>query len=175
MKKIASIFALGITLFILASCKGDASKLIVGSWKVDPTMIDVVLGESFPEDLRGIVESGKEDMKSEGSEDFEALTIEFQKGGKFLMTAEGEDEQVTGSWKLDGDQLKIDAQIVDEKGSLTLNIEEISKDKVELSLSADDLLNEVKTQMPDLLDEVPSFIDVEAMANGTKFLVGLKK
>lgn len=175
MKKIIGVFALGISLFILASCGGNPEKEVVGAWKVDPNSIDLVLGEEFPEDLRGMVEGGKDEMKLEEAENFEKLTIEFKDGGKFIMSMEGESETIEGTWKIEDDKLRIDAEVEGEKGSVALNMDEISGDKLALSLSAEDLLSEVRTQMPEVLDEVPSMFDVEAMAKGTKFLVTLKK
>lgn len=175
MKKIIGVFALGISFFILASCAGNPEKEVVGAWKVDPNSIDMVLGEEFPDDLRGMVEGGKNEMKEEEAENFEKLVVEFKDGGKFIMSMEGESETIEGTWKIEDDKIRINAEIEGEKGSVALNLDEITSDKLALSLNAEDLLSEVKTQMPEVLDEIPQMFDVEAMAKGTKFLVTLKK
>lgn len=175
MKKIISAAVVFAALFIFASCGGGAETTLIGSWKIDPASLDVELGDGFPAEMKTMVENGKKEMREEGSAEMDKVTIEFKEGGKFVMSAEGEDEKIEGTWSVDGEKLKIEAEIEGKKGSVSLNLDEVSSDKVALSLSAEDLLAEIKKQMPEALEEVPPMFDIDAMVKGTKFMVSLKK
>lgn len=175
MKKIISGAVVLAALFIFASCGGGAETTLIGAWKIDPASLDVELGEGFPAEMKSMVEEGKKEMKEEGSSDMDKITIEFKEGGKFVMSAEGESDNIEGTWSVDGDKLKIEAEIEGKKGTVSLNLDEVASDKVSLSLNAEDLLAEIKKQMPEALEEVPPMFDIDAMAKGTKFMVSLKK
>ena len=174
MKKLISGLAIASILF-LTSCGGGAEKQLIGTWKVDASSIDMQLGEEFPADMKAMVEGGKAEMKEEMNGEMDGLSIEFQEGGKFVMAMEGESEKIEGTWKVEGDKLVIDAEVEGKKGTISLNLDEVTADKVALSLSAEDLLAEIKKQMPEAIEEIPAQMDIDAMAKGTKFMASLKK
>lgn len=175
MKKFISAAALFAGLFIFAACGGGPEKTLIGSWKIDGTAFDVTLGDGFPEEMKAQVEAGKKEMKEEGAKELEDITIEFKEDGKFVMTKKGEDDKVEGSWKVEGDKLVIEGEVEGKKGQISLNMDEVTDERVALSLNAEDLLAEIKKQMPEALEGIPPMFDIDAMAKGTKFSAALKK
>lgn len=174
MKTLVKGFAILSTLLILASCGGTSESDIIGTWKIDAKSVDIKLGDGFPAEMKAMVEKGKSEMK-EAESDMEAVSIEFKEGGKLTVSVKGESQEVDAKWSIDGDYLVIDGEFEGKKGSIKLKLEEVSSDKMELSLSAEDLLAQVKKDMPEALSQVPPSMDIDAMVKGTKLMVALKK
>ena len=174
MKKFIGGFAIFASLLILASCGGASEDQIVGTWKVDAGAVDIQLGDGFPEEMKAMVENGEKQMKEDNGQ-LDKVSIEFKEDGKFVVKAEGEDENAEGTWKIDGDHLVIEAEVEGKKGSMKFNLDEVTDSKMKLSLNAEDVLAELKKQMPEALEQVPAAMDVDAMAKGTKLTFGLKK
>lgn len=175
MKKILSSALIIAGLLIFTSCGGGPEQTLIGSWHVDASSLDLKLGDGFPAEMKEMVEQGKEEVRTEGAEDLKNLTVEFKEDGKFVISMKGEDEKVEGSWKIENEKLVIEAEVEGKRGSITLTLDEVSDEKVALSLSAEDLLAEIKKQMPEALEELPPYMDIDKMAKGTKFMAALKK
>jgi len=175
MKKVIGGFAALAFLFVVASC-GSAEKKMVGKWKFDASALNVELGDGFPAEMKDAVDGGIKEMKSEGAEEMDAVTFDFQEGGKLVVSGEG-DEQ-TFNWSVDGDYLILSGELEGQSGEIKLMIEDVSDDKMSVSLTAEDLIAQVKEQMPELMDMAKSQTggqDVEKMVKGSKITIGFKK
>ena len=87
----------------------------------------------------------------------------------------GEDETYTINWSMDGGKLTIDGEVEGEKGKIVLTVASISADKLTVTLTAEDLLAQIKEEMPEAMNQVPGEFDVDAMAKGTSVSMSFKK
>jgi hypothetical protein len=175
MKKLTNLFSAVAVLLILASCGGSAEKDIVGTWKLDANSVDLQLGEGFPAEMKDRINSQKDQMTS-NSEEIDGMTIEFKEDGKLVLAKDGEKaDELDATWAVEDDKLVIQATIEGQQGKIKLNLDEVSSEKVALSLTAEEVLAQVKAQMPEALEQVPPQMDVEGMAKGTKLMFALKK
>jgi len=175
MKNVFKTLAVALTAVVLVSCGGASSADLVGTWKADPSSLDLTLGDGIPAEFKSMIEEGKKEAISEASEESDKVSFEFKEDGKLVVSAEGEDETFTFNWALDGDKLTLDGEIEGQKGKIVLNVESVSADKLTLALTAEELLAQVKEQMPEAMNEVPSEFDVDEMAKGTKVSFSFKK
>jgi hypothetical protein len=51
----------------------------------------------------------------------------------------------------------------------------VSADKLTLALTAEDLIAQIKEQMPEAMNQVPGEFDVDAMAKGTSMSMSFNK
>ena len=174
MKKVISGFSILVSLLVLASCGGSAESDIVSVWKIDVSSIDLKLGDGFPEEMKAMVEGQKAEMTG-NTEEMDGITIEFKEGGTFVVAKKGEKENQEGTWKIDGDKLVLTAEVDGKSNSIKINLDEVTSDKLSLSLTAEDVLAQVKEQMPEAMGAIPAEFDIDAMVTGTKLAISLKK
>ena len=176
MKNAFKTLAVALTALTLVSCGGTEATSVdlVGSWKADTSSLDLTLGDGLAA-FRGVIEEEKNNMLSEASEESEKVTFDFKEDGKLVVSAEGEDEAFTFDWSLAGDKLTLDGEVEGEKGKIVLTVESISADKFTISLTAEDLIAQVKEQMPEAMGMVPGEFDIDAMAKGTSMSMSFNK
>jgi hypothetical protein len=175
MKKVIGGLAALAFLFVVASC-GSAEKDMIGKWKMDASAIDVKLGDGFPAEMKSEVNEGIKEMKSEGASELDAVTFDFQEGGKLVISADGEEQEM--NWEVDGDHLIVSGEVEGQSGKIKLMIEDVSSDKMSVSLTAEELIAQVKEQMPELMEMAKGQTggqDVEKMMKGSKLTIGFKK
>ena len=176
MKNVFKTLAVALTALALVSCGGTevSSAGMAGKWKADPSSLDLTLGDGLAA-FKGMIEEGKEEMLSEVSGESDKVTFDFKEDGKLLVSAEGEDEILTFDWSLIGDKLVLEGELDGQEGKIELTVESVSADKLTLALTAEDLLAQIKEQMPEAMNEVPGEFDVDAMAKGTSVSMSFKK
>jgi hypothetical protein len=174
MKSVFKTLAVALTALLLVSCGGADSAELVGAWKADPSSLDLTLGDGLAA-FKGAIEQEKNQMLSEASEESETITFDLKEDGKLVLFKEGEDETISFDWSLKGDKLIIEGEIEDQKGKITLNVQSVSADKLTLGLTAEDLLAQIKEQMPEAMSMVPGEFDVDAMAKGTSMSMSFKR
>jgi|TARA_B110000495_G_scaffold192571_1_gene196892 hypothetical protein len=174
MKNVFKTLAVALTALALVSCGGTevSSAGMAGKWKADPSSLDLTLGDGLAA-FKGMIEEGKEEMLSEVSGESDKVTFDFKEDGKLVVSAEGEDE--TFNWSLAGDKLTLEGELEGQGGKIELTVESVSADKLTLALTAEDLLAQIKEQMPEAMNEVPGEFDVDAMAKGTSVSMSFKK
>ena len=174
MKNVFKTLVVALTSLALVSCGGTEMTSIdlAGSWKADPSSLDLTLGDGLAA-FKGMIEEGKEEMLSEVSGESDKVTFDFKEDGKLVVSAEGEDE--TFNWSLAGDKLTLEGELEGQGGKIELTVESVSADKLTLALTAEDLLAQIKEQMPEAMNEVPGEFDVDAMAKGTSVSMSFKK
>lgn len=174
MKKviISSVF---IALIMLMSSCG--AKSIEGAWKIDPSSLDLVLGEGFPEEFKANIESAKKEANSEKAiGEAKKITLELLADGKAkLMHADHSDDTQEFSWKQDGSVLNLNGEIDGEKFNANLDIIESSADEITIGLTGESLLKQMKEERPELMEQIPSMIDVNKLVEGAKVSVKMKK
>ena len=69
----------------------------------------------------------------------------------------------------------IEGEVEGQKGKMALNVESISADKLTLALPAEELIAQVKEQMPEAMSMVPGEFDIDAMAKGTSMSMSFKR
>ena len=176
MKNVFKTLVVALTSLALVSCGGTEMTSIdlAGSWKADPSSLDLTLGDGLAV-FKGAIEEGKQEMLSEVSGESDKVTFEFKEGGKLLVSAEGEEETFTFDWSLEGDKLILEGELEGQEGKIELTVESVSADKLTLALTAEDLIAQIKEQMPEAMDQVPGEFDVDAMAKGTSMSMSFKK
>jgi hypothetical protein len=106
----------------------------------------------------------------------DAVTFDFQEGGKLVISADGEEQEM--NWEVDGDHLIVSGEVEGQSGKIKLMIEDVSSDKMSVSLTAEELIAQVKEQMPELMEMAKGQTggqDVEKMMKGSKLTIGFKK
>ena len=174
MKKVFKTLAVALTALVLVSCGGteQTSADLIGSWKAAPSSLNLTLGDGLAA-FKGMIEEGKSQMLSEVSGESDKVTFDFKEDGKLVVSAEGKDE--TFNWSLAGDKLTLEGELEGQKGKIELTVESVSADKLTLALTAEDLLAQIKEQMPEAMNEVPGEFDVDAMAKGTSMSMSFNK
>jgi hypothetical protein len=174
MKKVFKTLAVALTALVLVSCGGteQTSADLIGSWKADPSSLNLTLGDGLAA-FKGMIEEGKSQMLSEVSGESDKVTFDFKEDGKLVVSAEGEDE--TFNWSLEGDKLTLEGELEGQKGKIELTVESVSADKLTLALTAEDLIAQIKEQMPEAMNQVPGEFDVDAMAKGTSMSMSFNK
>lgn len=176
MKKIISGFAALAFLLVLASCGGASEADVVGKWKIDVSSIDIKLGDAVPAPMKSELNEGMSEMKSDRAQkEADEMTFDFQEGGKLVISKKGEDEKVDAKWSIDGDYMVIEGEVDGMKGKLKLMIDEVSGDKMTVSLTGEEILAQMKAQQPGMVEMMKGQGDLDKMAEGTKVSVSFKK
>ena len=172
MKKVILTLLVGSLIFLLNACGGEK---IEGEWKIDPSSFDIVLGEGFPDEMKAAVEQVKvESKKAETKEEFDKAIIEFKPDGTaILKDADNPEESEEIHWEKKGDKIRFKGEIEGEPFDFQLDILNYSKDKMELGITGEDLLEQIRTKHPELLEGVPGFIDLEKLVKGGKISIDL--
>jgi hypothetical protein len=174
MKKVIISSVLIALVLLMSSC---GSKSIQGTWKVDPSSLDLVLGEGFPEEMKKGVEETKVEVKSEKAQkELDKITLELLEGGvaKLKHADHAEDTQEF-HWKQNGDVLNLNGEIDGEKFNANLNILKSSADEVTIGLTGESLLEQVKAERPELMEQIPAMFDVKKLVEGAKVSISMKK
>lgn len=170
MKNVFKTLAVALTALVLVSCGGADSAGLVGVWEADPSSLDLTLGDGLAA-FKGAIEEQKSEMVSEASEESESITFEFKEDGKLVLSHEDKDETFSFDWSLEGDKLIIEGEVEGEKGKMALTVQSVSADKLTLALTAEDLIAQVKEQMPEAMSRIPGTFDIDAMAKGTSMSI----
>ena len=191
MKNVFKTLAVALTALMVVSCGGDEASiaesdvstaevevstedLLVGPWKVDPSSLDLTLGDGLAA-FKGAIEEEKGKMLSEASGESDKVSFEFKEDGKLVLSHEDEDETYSFDWSLEGDKLVIEGEVEGQKGKMALNVQSVSADKLTLALTAEDLIAQVKEQMPEAMGMVPGEFDIDAMAKGTSMSMSFNR
>lgn len=174
MKRIIiSAVLISIALF-LNSCGGAN---LEGTWKFDPTSVDLVLGEGFPEEMKqGVEEAKKEATSAEAKEEADKMTLELLADGKAIVKhSEHTDDTKEFNWKKSGNVLNFNGEIEGEKFNINLDIIESSANEVTIGFTGESLLEQVKAERPELIDQIPPMLDVEKLVKGAKVSIKMVK
>lgn len=174
MKRIIiSAVLISIALF-LNSCGGAS---LEGTWKVDPTSLDLVLGEGFPEEMKqGVEDAKKEATSADAKEEADKVTLELLADGKALLKhVDHADETQEFNWKQSGKVLNLNGEIDGEKFNINLDIISSSANEVTIGFTGESLLEQVKAERPDLIEQVPAMIDLDKMVKGAKVSIKMNK
>ena len=174
MKKIILFtFIVLITIFVL-SCK---SNTLEGKWQVDPTTLDLVLGEGFPEFMKEGVNEFMKEAKSEDSKtESEKITLELLPDGKGILSHEEEpNDDIEIKWSLNKNILRLYGTIDDEFIDIELEVLEISKNEVLLGLTGEFILKQLREKHPEILEKVPGMFNLDALAKGGRITVKMKR
>lgn len=175
MKRIIGGFAALAFLLVLASCGGKEAD-VVGKWKIDVSSIDVTLGDGIPAEMKSMMNGNMSEMKSaDAQKEADQTTFDFQEGGKLVISKKGDDEKLEGKWSIDGDYMIIEGEIEGMKGKLKLMLDEVSGDKMTVSLTGEEILAQLKAQQPGMVEMMKGQGDLDKMAKGTKVSVSFKK
>lgn len=175
MKNVFKTLAVALTALVLVSCGGASSADLVGTWKADPSSLDLVLGDGIPSEFKTMIEEGKKEAMSEATHEAEGMLIEFTEDGKIVLSKDGEKAPFTLDYSVSGDKLSIKGDIEGEKIDYYVTLSETSADKFTVSITAEEILAQVKEQMPEAMNEIPGEFDVDAMAKGTSVSFSFKK
>ncbi|MCR9173248.1 MAG: DUF4923 family protein [bacterium] len=177
MKKVIGGFAALAFLFVVASCGGVSESDLVGKWSVDPSSVELELGDGVPAEMKSMAKSYKKDMQQEGADEVKAMTIEFKEGGKLEVGAEGQTQE--GTWSLDGENLTIGMEAEGMRVDVTLQVE-MDGDNMKATLQASEILKSLKKALKaqgqeDMIKQMAGGGDVDKMAEGTSISFTLNK
>ncbi|GAB5418568.1 MAG: hypothetical protein Crog4KO_03250 [Crocinitomicaceae bacterium] len=172
MKKVIGGFAALAFLFVVASCGGASEADLIGKWSVDPSSIDIKLGDGVPSEMKAMVKEGKKEMMAEGSEDMKAATIEFKEGGKLVVGAEGQSQE--GTWSLDGDNLTLGMEEGGQKMEVTVQVE-MDGDSMTATLTAEEIMKLLKESGMDQMIQAQAGAELDKMVDGTSISVTFNK
>ena len=176
MKNVFKTLAVALTALVLVSCGGaEETANLTGSWKADPSSMDLTLGDGIPAEFKTMIEEGKKEVMSEATHEVEGMLIEFTEDGKIVLSKDGEEAPFTLNYTIEGDKLSIKGEVEGEKLDYHVTLSEASADKFTVTLTAEDLLAQIKEQMPEAMNEVPGEFDFAAMAKGTSMSMSFKK
>ncbi len=175
MKNLAKLtLFVAITLFMIG-CGSNAKDNLIGNWKVDPSSLEINLGDGIPEEYKTMINEGKKEMTEEASREANKVNFEFKDDGKMVVSAEGEKETFEFDWEVNGEKLKINGEVEGQKFEVELDIQESTADKLTLALTGEYILNEIKKQAPMALAGAPEGMDLAKMAEGTSVAISFKK
>lgn len=174
MKKIMISSVLVALVMFMSSC---GSSSIQGTWKVDPSSLDLVLGEGFPEEFKEGVEEAKKEATSEKSKsEADKITLELLEGGiAKLKHVDHADDTQEFNWKQDGSVLNLNGEIDGEKFNVNLDVIASSADEVTVGFTGESLLEQVKAERPEMMEQIPPMFDVEKLVKGAKVSIKMKK
>lgn len=178
MKKLTGSLAVFSLLFLIASCGGVSEDELIGKWTMDPTSVDIELGDGISMEKRATISFYQAALMSRNEEDFSMGSIEFKKGGK-VVVSDGQMEQ-KGSWTLNGGDLTIGMNISGLKVDMTLQVEKDGEDLI-ATLQATELIRSIKKVMKqdeeakEMVDGLTGDDDLDQMADGTSISVKFKK
>jgi len=176
MKNIITVLLVTVALF-MSSCKGEN---IEGTWKVDPTTIDLVLGEGFPKFMKvyvnkALAEANSEDYKNES----EKITLNLMPDGTAILSHIDEPEDdIEFTWKQKGKTLNFKGEHEEEKFNINLDILETSKTELKIGFTGESILKQIKETKPDLLkDAAENFgaIDLNKLVKGGSLSIVIKR
>lgn len=165
-----------IALVMLMSSCGSSS--IEGSWKIDPSSLDLVVGDGFPSEYKSYIEEAKNNSSNpEVIEEADKVTLQLLANGvaKINDLSHPEDS-VSFNWKQTGDILNLNGEIEGEKFNVNLNLFSTSADELTIGLTGESMLEQVKTERPELLEfPMVQMLDLDKIVKGSKFSIKMKK
>lgn len=173
MKNIITVLLVASTLLI-TSCKGEN---IEGKWKVDPSTIDLVLGEGFPDFMKaGVNEAMKEAKSDENKSESEKITLNLMPNGKAILSHEdAPEDDIEFTWEQKGKSLHLKGKHEEEKFDITLDILETSKSEVKVGFKGESILKQIRTTNPELLKDVPAVFNLDELVKGGSVSVLIKR
>ena len=174
MKKIIISSVLVALVLLMSSC---GSSSIQGTWKVDPSSLDLVLGAGFPEEMKqGVEEAKKEANSDKAKSELDKITLELLEGGVAkLKHADHADDTQEFKWKQNGNVLNLNGEIEGEKFNANLDIMEASASEVTIGITGESLLEQVKAERPEMMEQIPPMFDVNKLVEGAKVSIKMKK
>ena len=158
----------------MSSCKGEN---IEGTWKVDPTSVNLVLGEGFPNFLKANVNKVMEEAQSEDyKNESEKITLNLMPGGKAVLSHQDEPEDnIEFTWKQKGKTLNLKGEHEENKFNITLDILESSQTELKIGFKGESILKQIRETNPKLLDEIPSLLDLDQLVKGGSVSIVVKR
>ena len=173
MKSVFKLLTIVSIALLIASCGGSGTGL-VGKWHVDLSSFDLVLGDGVPAPMKAMVEGQKDGLIKQGEGQSDDVTIEFTEAGKVILSKVGEEKTEEMDYTFDGSTLNLSGDMEGEKVDVDLNISEVTADKFTVSMTAEEILAQVKEKYPDALKGTEG-MDIEAMAKGSSMSISFKK
>jgi hypothetical protein len=163
------------TMFVCNSCS-NKEKNIIGKWAADLSSIDLKMGDGIPSDIKSEVEQEMSGLKSMQFV-IDQVIIEFKEGGVLTLGPSGDTRDF--QWKIEDHSLMLSGDLEGIKAEFSIEIKELSKDKMTLFVSAESMLNQVKKVMGSEFDEamaeIPSDVNINDMVKGTSVAISLIK
>lgn len=175
MKRIIISAVLISIALLLNSCGGTN---LEGTWKFDPSSVDLVLGEGFPETWKKYVEDAKTEVKSEKSkEEADNISLELLSDGTAIIKdKEHPEDDAKFNWKKSGNVLNFNGEIENEKFNINLDVIESSANEVTIGFTGESLLDQIKKEKPELLEnEYLGMLDLDKLTKGAKVSIKMKK
>jgi hypothetical protein len=173
MKSVFKLLTIVSIALLIASCGGSGAGL-VGKWHVDLSSFDLVLGDGVPAPMKAMVEGQKDGLIKQGEAQSDDVTIEFTEAGKVILSKVGEEKTEEMDYTFDGSKLNLSGDMDGEKVDVDLNVSEVTADKFTISMTAEEILAQVKEKYPDALRGTEG-MDIEAMAKGSSMAISFKK
>ncbi|MFK7796689.1 MAG: hypothetical protein AB8E82_04490 [Aureispira sp.] len=174
MKSVFKLLTIvSIAALLIVSCGGSGAGL-VGKWHVDLSSLDLVLGDGVPAPMKAMVEGQKDGLVKQGEEQSDDVTIEFTEAGKVILSKVGEEKTEEMNYTFDGSKLNLSGDMEGEKVDVDLTISEVSGDKFTVSMTAEEILAQVKEKYPDALRGTEG-MNIEEMAKGSSMSISFKK
>lgn len=176
MKSVFKLFTIVLITVLLASCGGGSGSTagLVGKWHADLSSLDLVLGDGIPAPMKAGIEAQKDGLLKQGEAQSDDVTIEFTEDGKMILSKEGEEKKEELNYAFDGNKLSLTGDMDGEKVDFDLNISEVSASKFTISMTAEEILAQVKAKYPALLNAAGG-MDIDAMAKGSSMAISFKK
>jgi hypothetical protein len=105
------------------------------------------------------------------------VIIEFKEGGVLTLGPTGDTRDF--NWKIDGQDLILSGDLEGIKAEFSLEIKELSKDKLTLFISAQSMMDQAKkvmgSEFDEAMSEIPSDVNINDMVDGTSVAITLNK
>ncbi|MGH1337726.1 MAG: hypothetical protein ACRBFS_16520 [Aureispira sp.] len=176
MKSVFKLLTIVLVSVLLASCGGGSGSAgdLVGKWHIDFSSFDLVLGDGVPAPMKGMVEAQKDGLLKQGEAESDEVTIEFTEAGKMVVSKEGEEKKEELNYAFDGKKLTLTGDMDGEKVDFDLTLSEVSASKFTISMTAEEILEQVKAKYPEVLKGAEG-MDIDAMAKGSSMAISFKK
>jgi len=172
LKKSIPALAASSLLLLLFSCGGVTEEDMLGEWSLDVTSIDVDFGDNLSAQDKLTYMASKAALQSSSeSQELEAMTFKFRKGGKLLIG--NEEYSFDGKWKLKDENVTLYMEIMGVPIEITAQVE-LDGDILTATITGEEIIRRMKNSKDDLKE----WIGIENDYNkfkGTKFSVSFTR
>lgn len=162
---------------------------LVGTWKVDVSSLKIDFGDNIPYKIKEEI-SGEIDRASDRSEEnFDLISFVLMDGGKGYAMHVDHDDKKYFDWSIDNGKLILEGELDNSYLKIAVEIDDLASDHVTLSLTGEELLEQLRSQIPKELDEAEAemkedmrrdedferVLNFEELAEGSAMRITFKK